>query len=157
MKRWLATMVILGGWAGLGAHAALAQPGYIPPSTGPGPSGLPPGLSLVPNNPYIQYFGLAQPQYNNARALQQLQAQINQTGYLPLGMTGSALQPNMIMTGHAVSFQNLSHYYPANGNSYPGSSGSAYGGYGGVGGPGGIMGYPNVNTPLAQGYAQFVR
>jgi hypothetical protein len=142
MKRCLATVLILGGWVGLGAHSALAQPGYTPPQVNPNPT-LPPALGLVPNNPYFQYFGLAQPQYNNMRTLQQLQMQINQpAGYYPLGMGNPGLQPT-ITTGHQVSFQNLSHYYPAPGAPFAGMGG------GGLGGQ-----QPNVNAPLNQGYAQ---
>ena len=147
MKRWLAILVVLGGWSGL----ASAQTGYTPPQTSPYPGGLPPALSLTPN-PYYQYYGLALPQYNQSRALQQLQTQVNQSGYLPLGVgvPGMSLQPQMI-TGHSVSFQNMSHYYPTGGQPFAGMG--AFSGVG-MGGVGAGMG-PNVNMPLPQGYAQY--
>lgn len=157
MKRWLAitkprmrlglTLAILGTWIGLGAHTASAQPGYTPPQVNPNPT-LSPYLNLIPNNPYIQYFGLAQGQAGNTRALQQLQQQMmmNQTGYYPLGVGNPGMQQNTITTGHQVTFQNLSHYYPVPGAPFAGMGAGTGVGYGG--------GYPNVNTQLPQGYAQ---
>jgi hypothetical protein len=151
MKRWLITLALLGGWAGWGAHTASAQPGYNPPQTNPNPT-LSPYLNLIPNNPYIQYFGLAQGQVGNTRALQQLQMQAltNQAGYYPLGVSNPGVQPT-ITTGHAVTFQNLSHYYPPAGAPFAGMGATN----GGVGGYGGIGGIPSVNTQLPQGYAQY--
>ena len=145
MKRWLTTLAVLGGWAVLGAGGASAQPGYQPPQVNPNPN-VNPYLNLIPNNPYVQYFGLGQGQANNARALQQLQMQVmnQQTGYYPLGMGAAGVgQPVMITTGHPVSFQNMSHYYPMPGQPYAGMGGAGLGGQ-----------MPNINTPLPQGYAQ---
>lgn len=152
MKRWLTTLAVLAGWAGLAAHSAMAQP-YMQPQTNPYPTqGLPNGLLLTPNNPYIQYYGLGQGMANNARAVNQLQQQVNQTGLTPLGMGAGGLQPYMLTTGHQVSFQNTSHYFPTGGQAfagmgtggggYPGAGGYGAGGYGG--GYGGVGGYPGA-------------
>ena len=118
MKYWLITLAMLAGWGGLGSAAALAQFGYNPPQVNPNPT-LSPYLNLVPNNPYINYFGIAQTQVSNTRGLQQLQQQMvtNQPGYYPFGMSNPGLQPNMMNTGHMVTFQNVSHYFPTTGSS----------------------------------------
>src|SRR5262249_7818010 len=142
-KCWLTALAIL---TGMGTPVAMAQTGYYPPQVNPNPT-VSPYLNLIPNNPYVQYFGLGQNQMNNTRAVQQLQQQVStQPNYLPVGVAAGGVQPNVIMTGHPVTFGNLSHYYPPPGYPFAGMGMGLGGGYGGQ--------VPNVGLPLPQGYAQ---
>ena len=164
MKRWFTTMATLGTWAWLGLQTASAQQlgGYNPPQVYPQPT-FSPYLNMI-NNPAANYFGRVLPQIDTSRSLQQLQQDLRYTqgGYPPLGM---GIDPNaqnaVLTTGHAVTFQNLSYYFPQPGQQFAGMGAGLGTGVGVVGtGFGTNLGTnlgtglaPTINnTPLPLGY-----
>jgi hypothetical protein len=131
MKKWHAVLAALGVWGCLGLQQASAQIGsYTPPQTNPHPV-FNPYLNMIRGNAAVNYFGIVRPQLATAQALQNLQMgqQYLQSGLTPLGvgdpnLTGT-MNNNSLMTGHAVSFMNTTHYFPPPGARFSGGSGSS--------------------------------
>lgn len=159
MNRWLANMAVLGTWAWLGLQSASAQMGgYNPPQIYQQPTYVP-YLNMI-NNPAANYFGRVLPQIDMNRSLQQLQQDLRytQAGFNSLGMgIDPNAQNNLLTTGHGVTFQNLSYYFPQPGQQFAGMGAGQGSGVGIVGtGFGTNFGtgvVPTINnTPQPLGY-----
>jgi hypothetical protein len=129
MKKWYLALLVWSLWGFLGLQTASAQIGsYSPPQTNPQPA-FSPYLNMMRNNPAVNYYGIVRPQMDTARALQQLQygQQFSQPGMNPLGVADPNNQNNFIITGHPVTFMNLSHYFPLPGSRFAGLGGGSSG------------------------------
>jgi hypothetical protein len=106
-------------WA---ASPGQAQTGYFRPG-GAGGLNRPttsPYLNLTrPGNTALNYYNLVRPEFEFRNAVQGLQTQINQQQQ-QLGNGQDVGEGGLPVTGHAVQFQNFSHYFPRAGG--PGTS-----------------------------------
>lgn len=155
MIRWLRRP---GAWAVLGAcclagsaQAQIGAPGR--PTTSPYPT-IPPALNMRGQAPVMGYFGVARPQQETNRALQQLQNDFTTQQHLlnplldPLQDQGQA-NSMMPSSGHAVSFFNTRQYFSGPNNRFSLGGGPATPG----GAGGGRPNQPNhaVGVPQAPG------
>src|SRR5437870_2506783 len=113
------------------AAPAQAQIGvYVQPQINPRPT-VSPYLSILRNNPAATYYGLVRPQQQAAQQLMQLQqeAALFQQPGLMYPLEQQQLNLTGVTTGHAVSFQNYSHYYGGRGSTggVAGSTGNPIG------------------------------
>jgi hypothetical protein len=154
MKRYLWTLTALGVGLAFAAPASAQGLGTYQPKH---PT-FSPYLNMTRGggNPAVSYFGIVRPQMQTAQSLQQLQGQQAQLQAELGGAPVGAVAPDAttaFATGHAVSFLNMSHYFPPPGARSFGSGGVGVGGYGGMGGGGyGGGGYGGVGAgvPIAR-------
>jgi len=95
------------------ADPSFAQVGYNRPASS--------GLSRPTTSPYLNllrggdrglnYYNLVRPEFEFRNAYQGLQGQVNQQQQL----LRQSSEEGLPVTGHAIRFQNYSHYYPTPG------------------------------------------
>lgn len=116
-------------WGTLGLTQAHAQIGsYNRPQTNNRPA-VSPYLNLGrPGSAAINYYGLVRPQIQTQQALQTLQQEITDSqGMNAFGGPQQGIPNDQLpITGHQVTFQNTSHYFPPPGGRF--SAGSGRGG-----------------------------